>query len=77
MMRAPAAKREMVGLLSPKHGPVAPIIGLAPNLVTGSTLPTAAKRRGGGQAWRRRRLAQRRGGHALRRQLRQLLTRQS
>ncbi len=67
----------LIGTNSPKHGPVAPIIGLAPSLVTGSTLPTSAKRRGGSQAWRRRRLAQRQGGHALRRRVREALIRRS
>ncbi|MDH3473013.1 MAG: OmpA family protein [Rhodospirillales bacterium] len=49
-----APDSSLIGTSKPKHGPVAPIIALAPNLVTGSGQPTSAKRRDAGRGKRRR-----------------------
>jgi OOP family OmpA-OmpF porin len=49
-----APDSSLIGTNKPKHGPVAPIIALAPNLVTGSVQPTSARRRDAGRGSRRR-----------------------
>lgn len=51
---------DLIGTNKPKHGPVPPILGLAPNLVTGSSQPTSARRRPDRGALRRRKPRSRR-----------------